>query len=183
MIAFEKLAALALGELSEHEAHEVEDHVIGCSSCAETLERLLDLGDGVRAVTGAGCAFLLVSRALIAGLAREGKITREYSVRPGGRVDCTVDERDVYTAMRLELDARGARRIDFVYDAPTGSYRAEDIPFDPIATELVFVQPAVYLRTLPSALKKLRLVAVDESGERTLGEYTLNHTAYVPPSR
>jgi hypothetical protein len=94
----------------------------------------------------------------------------------GGEVNCTVAARDVYTRMRLALDTRGLRRIDLLYESPSASYRIVDVPFE--AGEVVFVQPATYLRTLPSERKTVRLVAVEDGSERVLGVYTLNHTAF-----
>ena len=180
MIAFERLVMLARGELPEDETLAVEDHVLGCDGCAALLERLLDLGDAIAQVTRTGGAFLLAGPALVNRLEQQRMVTRTYRIAPGGQVSCTVGAQDVYTAMHLALDTHGVERLDLVYESPSASYRVEDLPFDPAGGELVFVQPAEYLRTLSTERKTLRLVAVDDEGERVVGEYVLNHTAYVP---
>jgi hypothetical protein len=184
VIAFEKLAMLALGELPEAEAEEVEDHVFACTGCALILERLLDLGARIAEVTREGGAFMLASRALVDELARAGMVTRRYRMGSGGQVACTVDAKDIYTAMHLSLDvdARDLDRIDLLYESPSASYRIGDVPIDRAAGEVVFVQPAEYLRTLPSERKTVRLVSVKAAGERVVAEYTLNHTAFRPES-
>ena len=180
MIAFERLAQLALAELPEEEARAVEDHVLGCDGCAAVLERLLDLGDGVREATAAGSAFLLAGRGLVERLERGGMVTRRYEIPAGGSVACTVDAHDIYSSLRLHLDARGVRRLDMFHDSPKGRERYVDLPFDPASGDFVFVQPGDYLRTLPTGRATLRLVSVEETGDRLLAEYVLNHTGYTP---
>jgi hypothetical protein len=178
VIAFERLAMLARHELPQAEAEEVEDHVLGCATCAATLERLLDLGDGIAQLTRAGQGFFLSGRSLVETLEREGKVTRRYAIEPGGEVHCTVDARDVYTRLRLGLDTGGLRRVDLLYESPSVNYRIEDLPFH--EGEVVFVQAAEYIRTLPTERKTVRLVAVEDGNDRELAVYTLNHTAFKP---
>ncbi len=180
MIAFERLAMLALGELPEAQATEVEEHVLACDTCASLLESLVELGEVLPRVVRAGGGSMLAGRGLVELLDRERLVTRRYTVAAGAQVACTVDARDVYTAVHLAVDTTGVRRIDILYESPTARYRLEDVPFEPDDRELVFVQPADYLRTLPTERKSIRLVAVDDAGERLLGEYTLNHTAFSP---
>jgi hypothetical protein len=174
MIAFERLASLALGELDDDAAAEVEEHVLGCSRCAAVLESLLELGDRLAEVARSGTR-MLAGRALVDRLAAAGLVTRTYSIAAGGQVACTVDDRDLYSAMRLSADTRGERRVDVVFLSPERDIRYEDVPFEPDG--VVFVHPAHYLRTIPSGRKMLRLVAVDDQGDRVLAEYVLNHTA------
>ncbi len=179
MIAFERLAMLALGELSEEQRPEVEEHVLGCDHCASVLEALLDLGEALPRVVRAGDGRMLPGRALVDLLDREHLVTRTYRIDAGGQVACTVDAKDVYTAVHLGgVDTRGVKRIDWLYESPSAQYRVEDIPFQPGDREIVFVQPATYLRTLATERKTIRLVAMDDAGERVLCEYTLNHTAF-----
>ena len=107
-------------------------------------------------------------------------VTRTYHLAPGGEVACTVDAEDVYTATHLALDTRGLGRVDLLFDSTSGSYRVADVPFDAERGEVVYALPGSYLRTLPTGRKTLRLVAVEEEGDRVLGEYVLDHTAFVP---
>jgi hypothetical protein len=179
MIAFDRLAMLALGELPQEEAAAVEEHVLGCDECAARLERMIDLGQGLSALARAGSTGgLLAGEAIVELLEREHLVTRRYRIAPGGQVACTVDAGDVYSAMYLAADTSGARRVDWIYHSPTAGYRVEDVPFH--AGGVTFVMPAAYLRTLPTQRKTIRLVAVDDTGERLLGEYVLDHTAYSP---
>ena len=52
-----------------------------------------------------------------------------------------------------------------------------DVPFDPEAGEVLFMPTAATLRQMPSHTLRVRLVAVDETGERSLGDYTFRHSA------
>jgi hypothetical protein len=180
MIAFERLAMLALGELSEADAAEVEEHVLGCDACAAVVERLVELGERMREVARAGGVGMMPGHALVEQLASERLVTRTYRIAPGGSVACTVGGRDIYSAMYLEVDLHGVRRLDLLYDAPSLTFRLQDLPFDPERGELTFVRAAEELRLLPTERKTIRLVSVEDGGDRLLGEYVLNHTAYRP---
>ena len=178
MIAFERLAMLVAGDLSPEEAAPVEEHVLSCDACAATAERLVVLTETVRETTRDGGTPMLVGRALVARLEQDGLVTRRYRVPAGGEVACTVTAEDIYTAMRLEVDARGATRLDIVYQSPRGVIRYEDVPFD--GGGIVYVHPSWYLRPLPTAKNRVRIVSVTAEGDHVLGEFVFDHTAFAP---
>jgi hypothetical protein len=178
VIAFERLVMLARGELAEPDAAETEEHVLACTGCANVLEQLLDLGERLGALVRAGAGGMLAGPEIVGLLEREKLVTRSYRIPPGSAVACTVDARDLYTAIHLTADLHGIARIDLVHEAPSRTYRVNDVPFTAGVGEIVFVQPGVYLRTLPTERKTLRLLAVDDAGERVIGEYVLEHTAF-----
>jgi hypothetical protein len=62
-------------------------------------------------------------------------------------------------------------------DLIRGGQRLLDVPFDPDAGRVYMVTRADFLRTLPTMKVELRLIAVDDGNERTLGEFVLDHTA------
>jgi len=179
VIPFERLVALSLGELSEEETLAAEEHVLGCSECASALERLVELREGVVVATRSGRAPFLAGHVLAERLDREGLVTRRYEVDSGGEVACTVGARDVYTLVGLGFDAEGVRRIDLSLGSPDGSC-IRDVPFDPERKEVVYLQPAEFIRTLPSRRKTFRLFAVDGDESALIGEYVFDHTAYDP---
>ena len=177
MIELDQLIALALDELTEAEAAPVEEHVLACGLCATRLERLLRLGDHVRALVHAGRTMSVGPPGLVEQLERQGLISRTYRIRPGQTVPCAVGAADVYSATHLEVDLTGVRRLDLLRSSPVGTARIEDVPFDasrPVATLLT---RSDLIRTFPSMKLTFRLVAVDGDAERTLGEYVLDHTA------
>ncbi len=177
MIALERLASLALGEIADEEAADVEDHVLGCDACAARLELLVDLGQATRDLVARGAVPLPATTELLARLEQEGLVTRMYRIAPGGTAQCTVAADDVYVALQLSIPADPAARIDFVYDAEGMHFRFDDIPFDRDRGTLTLAQAAGFLRTLPTGRGTVRLIAVDGDGERPLAEYTLDHTA------
>ena len=57
-----------------------------------------------------------------------------------------------------------------------GGWLLIDAGFDAAAGEVLYLPSAARLRKMAANTKRVRLVAVDEAGERTLGEYTFAHT-------
>ncbi len=178
MISGETLLMLALGELSGADADEADEHVLGCSECASRIERLVRLGIGTRDLVRAGKTWLVLSRRLLERIDYERLASRTYRIGPGESVACGVGTDDVYALTHLEADLAGVRRVDLL--VPDLGIRAEDVPFDRERGEVVFVERSDHVRALPSGAIRLALVAVDDKGDRTLGEYTLSHTAYEP---
>ncbi len=183
MIALERLASLALGELAEAEAAVVEEHVLDCDACAARLELLVDLGQAVKDVVTAGGVLLPAPPSLLARLEEQGLVTRTYRVAPGEAVECTVAADDLYVALHLSIPADPAVRLDFVYEAEGMRFRIDDVPFDRARGVVTVAQTARFLKTLPTGSGTVRLVAVDGDGERTVSAYVLNHTAIAEGSR
>ena len=65
----------------------------------------------------------------------------------------------------VRLDERGEVRL-----------RLSDIPFNPVAGEVLLCPSAAALKKLPAHTDRIRLLAIDNSGERLLAEYTFVHT-------
>jgi hypothetical protein len=177
VIAFETLAALALGELGPAEAAAAEEHVLGCDECAAVLERLLDLDDGVREVTRAAQVDDLASPALVGRLERDGLVTRVYAAAAGATLACTVAPGDRYSAMRFTVDLGGVERVDVEHVLPHRTWRQQDVPFDPATGEIVFARAAKALLPLPTSTKTIRILSVEATGDRVLAELVLEHTA------
>jgi hypothetical protein len=180
MIDLDRLVLLALDELDETEASAVETHVLGCGPCAATLERLLRIGGAVREVVRAGQLAFPCSPALLQELRTAGLISRAYRLAPDQVVPCTVGARDIYTLTTLEAELRGVSQLDLVRTTAEGSARMRDLPFDAGSGLAMYVSRGDLLRKIPTTRIKLELVAVEPAGERTLGEYFLDHTAYAP---
>ena len=176
MIELEQLVKLALEELGETEAADVEEHVLACGSCAATLERLLRLGDAVREVVRAGKLAFPVTRSLLIELERAGLVSRWYRLAADRIVPCAVSGEDIYALTTLEADLRGVEQLDVVRTVLGGSARMTDVPFDAEQGVVRFVSRSDVLRTLPTTRIKLELFAVEGPAERKLSEYFLDHT-------
>ena len=176
-LEFNALVDYWFGGLAPERERALEQHFFACAHCAGRLEELAALGAGIRAVFRAGALGTVVSRGFVEGLKREGLRLREYRVAPGASVDCTIAAADDFVISRLEAPLAGVERVDLVWSSERGeTHTFEDIPFDPAAGEVLFCPPAAKVKTLPAHTDRMRLLAVEAGGARTLGEYTFVHT-------
>jgi hypothetical protein len=154
-----------------------EEHLLACDSCSGRLRELAALGDGARRLAREGAVEMVVTPSFLAKAAQEGLRTREYRVPPGGRVDCTVTRQDDLLVGRLQGDFAGISRLDVFAQTEGGpELRIHDVPIGPEATELIVSQPMPAMRRLGACRHRYRLVAREADGERTIGEYTFDHT-------
>lgn len=178
---FKTLTAYWLGELAASAEAQVEEHLFGCAHCTRRLEELAGLAAGIRSAVQAGLVGAVVSAAFVEGMKAGGMRVREYRVAPGERVSCTIRADDDAVVTRIEAPLAGVKRVDLErIDALGGAERATriaDIPFDAASGSVHWLPSASRVRAMPSTTLTLRLLAVDEAGERPLGEYTLEHSA------
>lgn len=178
----EKLVAYLLGDLPAAEGEAVEEHFFACARCAGRLEWLAALSDGVRAVVRDGRVGLYISRGFVDALAKAGLRLRHYQLELNGSVNCTIRADDDAVVSRLRAPLAGVTRVDVVRQMSIGGVeepedRIRDVPFSAAAGEVVFIPNPSWLKATASFTMRSRLVAVDEKGERTLGEYTFVHAA------
>ena len=177
-INFEYLVAYWLAELPAAEEERIEGHFFACAHCAGRLEWLAALSAGVRAAVRAGALGMMVSAPFVEAMKRSGMRLREYRLDPGGRVDCTIRADEDAVVSRIRAPLAGVTRLDILEESDDGrqSFELRDVPFDPVSGEVLFMLPPAALKKMPAHVARMRLVAVDEAGRRTLGEYTFNHT-------
>jgi hypothetical protein len=172
------LLAYGLGELDPDTEARIEEHYLGCAECSRRLEELNALAEGVRAVAQASAVTAVVNEPFVRRLAEHGLQVREYRVPQNGSVNCTITPGDDFVVARLEAPLAGVTRLDLVNVGPDGKreMRLEDIPFVAESGSVVVSTRIAALRALPSVTLRMRLLAVDDKGERTVGEYTFHHT-------
>lgn len=179
---FEALVAWWLGELPQAEAEAIEEHLFACTHCTRRLEVLAALGEGVRAAVRGGLLQAVISREFLEAMRAQGLRVREYEVEPGGRVECTMTAEDDAVVSRVRAPLAGVKRVDALQRVEVGGQvvregRLEDVPFDPASGEVLQLPLApARLRKMPAHTATMRLVAVEETGERELGEYVFAHT-------
>jgi hypothetical protein len=175
------LLAYWLGELDAASEGRAEQHLLGCAACSRRLEELAALADGVRALTREGAVHAVVSDVFVRRLVERGVRVREYRVPCNGSVNCTVAPEDEVVISRLEVPLGGIQRLDMVEIDPEGrgQARLEDVPFSVGSDGVAITQSVDRLRALPASTTRVRLLAVDERGERVIGEYTFNHTPHA----
>ena len=180
-IAIEPLVAYWLGELPAAGDAPIEEHLFGCAHCTRRLEELAALAFGIRAVVRRGAVQAVITHPFLEQMKRQGMRIREYCLAPGERVACTICADDDAVVGRMRVPLAGVKRVDALQSLDLGDgrvqqWRVEDVPFDPDAGEMVYLPSAVELKKLPAHMLRVQLVAVDELGERSLGEYTFAHT-------
>jgi len=180
-IEFEALVAYWLGELPEAAEAPIEEHFFDCAYCARRLEELAALASGIRAAVRNGAVQAVITQPFLERMKRQGMRIREYRLEPGERVACTIRADDDAVVSRLRAPLAGVKRVDALQSQDLGDgrvqqWRLEDVPFDPDAGEVLSLPSAAALKKLPAHTVRIHLVAVDEAGERPLGEYTFAHT-------
>lgn len=172
---FDTLAGYWLAEVPGDE--ELEEHLFACEHCTQRLEWLAALSDGVRAAVRAGRVGLFVSKRFVEALVQAGLRLREYRLDAGGSVNCTIRKDDHAVVSHIRAPLAGAKRVDALWSVDAGrEERVVDVPFDPAAGEVLFLPAAAALKAMPSHTMQMRLIAVDDVGERPLGDYTFRHT-------
>ena len=166
------------GDLEPKREEAFEEHLFGCEHCTQRLEELVQLGAGIRAVFRGGAVRAVIPQALLEAMRRERLSLREYRLPPGGSVNCTIASDDDFVVSRLEAPLAGVQRVDLVtmdeHGAP--AVRFEDIPFDAATGEVLVCPAPAALKMRPAFIHHMRLIAVEATRERTLGEYTFVHT-------
>jgi hypothetical protein len=176
-IALEALIAYWQGEWPAEQEAALEEHLFGCASCTRRLEGLAALAGGVRAAVQDGAVGLVVSAPFVEAMRQAAMRLREYRLEPGGSVFCTIAADDDAVVSRLRAPLAGVTRLDLVrgrVGAP--EQRVCDLPFDAASGEVLVLPPAAWLKTMPAFTMQMRLIAVDEGGERQIGDYTFNHS-------
>ena len=176
------LLAYWLGELDEASADSVEEHLFRCDACGARLRELILLGGAVRNALLKGEFGTVVTPSFTRRLSAAGVRIREYHLEPGGSVNGTVAPEDDLVISHLRAEVGDVRQIDLVVDDGDGgsTHRSRHIAFNAGTGEVTFIPPVALLRTLGKDRQRMRLMAVDKSSERLLGEYTFNHSSYDP---
>jgi hypothetical protein len=177
-IEFSVLVRYWLGELDEAAEARIDEHLLGCEKCSENLAEFVALVRAVRAVFTQGTVRAFITEAFVKRLAEQGVRLREYRVPRNGSVNCTIAPEDEVLIVRLEAPLAGVSRLDALsYHSTDAPEVFRDIPFDAASGEVVLTPKIAYLRTMPSHRHRVRLVAVDSTGERLIGDYIFNHSA------
>ena len=164
------------GELAASRARRIDELLLSCAECSSRAAAVEQLARGFGDLVREGALPIAVLPAVVERLRREGRRVREYRVPPGGSVQCTVGPEDDVVLARLVADLRDVSRLDVVSRIDDGpEERHADVPFDPVAGEVMFLPPADVLRARPAHVDRMRLIAVGPRGERVVGEYTFDH--------
>lgn len=182
-LAWETLIAYWLAELDPLDDAHLEEHYLGCAACSHRLGQLAALASELQFVARTSAVDMVVNDDFVRRLKQDGLRVREYRVPRNGSVNCTAGPEDDFVVAHLEAPLVGVQRIDLVTldeDANIAS-RYADVPFLANSSGVVLSTGIDKLRGLPASVFRVRLLAIDAHGERTLGDYTFNHTPYASP--
>lgn len=169
-----------LGDLDAAREDEVERHLFGCGECCATLEWIVELAGGIRALVRNGAIGAVVTPGFVEALGAAGLRLREYRVPHGSSVHCTVAPDDDLLIARLQAPLAGVERLDLVSVEGEGAApeRLADIPFSAAAGEVVVAPRVDRIRRLRATTSRKLLVAVEQGRDRVLGEYLFFHTPW-----
>ena len=167
------------GALPVAEEEKVEEHLLVCDVCGDSLREVSSLIDGIREMARKGTLNVVVSRAFLDRAAEQGLRIRQYAPVAGGSVNCTVTACDDLLIARLAADVASAQRVDLCVALEGAFTRFQDIPINRESKEVVLNVGIEEVRAAGPNVGKIQLVAVDEAGDRLLGEYTFNHTPTI----
>lgn len=166
-----------LGEGPGPDDEAIEEHLLACDDCGRRLRGIVALAEGVRVLGGEGAVEMIVTPSFLEKASREGLRAREYRLRPGEHVNCTVTRQDDFLVARLVADLTGVSRLDIVAEQPgRPPRRIEDVPVGPGAGEVIVAQAMPAMRALGRDDLRLRVLSVEPGGERVLGEYDFHHS-------
>jgi hypothetical protein len=177
------LADYWLAALTRRDEESVEEHLFDCDRCGERLREVIALAEGIRDLAREGSLRMVVSDAFLQRALEDGLRVRQYTLPPGGSVECTVTAEDDILVGRLAADLSGATRVDLCMCDESGAeqLRLADIPVHTGASSIAYQESITFAKAAPSSRMIARLVALDEAGgERLLGEYTFNHKRSLP---
>ena len=176
-LAWDTLIAYWLGELDADAEARAEEHYLGCAQCSDRLARLAALADRVRTLGRTSGVGMVLNDEFVRRLTQDGLRVREYRVPRNGSVNCSVGPDDDFVVGRMEAPLGGVQRIDMLTLDDNGNTEScrHDIPFVAASGGVVFAPGIDWLRAQPAFTMRVRLLAVDEQGDHSLGDYTFNH--------
>jgi anti-sigma factor RsiW len=167
-----------LGDLDEARSAAIEEHVFECNACEARLEAVVQTGALLVRLMREGKIDGRGTVALVNRFSRDRLNVRQYSVRAGEVVHCTVMPGDDMLLARLVLPEPAPARVDVSMRDADGRelLRVEDASVDRRAGEVLSFLPARPRQADPSTRVEY-VVLAPADGNRIIGRYTLEHTA------
>ena len=99
----------------------VEEHLLTCDACGDRLREVIALAGSLRPLARSGSLQVIVSDDFVNHAAEAGLRVRQYSPRPGERIQCTVAADDDLLVARLAVDVATSSRVDLSCAIPEAS--------------------------------------------------------------
>jgi anti-sigma factor RsiW len=175
-IALGDLTDYAAGELPEAEAAAIEAHLFSCADCGARAAQVDALVRGIPPAARSAEVAGFVTDAVLNQLARDGVRVRTYALSPGAVVPCAVWDDDELMALRLRGDFGSAS--EFTLSQRVGGAEVIRTTAQIAASahgEVIFAQPAAWVRQLPVVDVEVLLTAHEDGVEHPIATYTLVH--------
>ena len=171
-----ELTDYAAGELPEAEAAAIEEHLFSCADCGARAAELDALVRAIRPAVRSAEVGGFVTDAVLNRLARDGVRVRTFTLSPGAVVPCAVWDDDELMVLRLRADFGGASEFTLSQRvAGTEVSRAMGQVVAGAPGEVVYAQPAAWIRQLPVVDVEVGLTAHEGGEDRPVASYTLVH--------
>jgi|SRR5689334_10704987 len=171
-IAFDTLVAYWAGDLAPAESEAVEEHAMGCASCAATSARVAAIAEAVRAQIPPA-----VSEEHVAHLRARGLRVVDNPVEPGERKSAAFGPGvDVMIHRLRGLDLTHAAQVDVtvkVEETNDVIFQSYDVPFDRKNGEVLIACQRHFSVFPPNIVFEVR--ARDASRRETCTTYTVPH--------
>ena len=175
-IALAALSDYAAGELPKADAEALEDHLFTCADCAARAAEFEALVRAIRPAVASAAVGGFVTDEVLNRLARDGVRVRTFALSPGAVVPCAVWEGDEVMALRLRADFGGTSEVTLSQRiAGTEVTRATGHVAASSPGEIIYLQPAAWVRKLPVVEVEVLLTAHEAGMDRPVGSYTLVH--------
>ena len=177
-IGFADVADYWAGDLTRAEEERIEGHVFTCAECARELAAAEALARGIAAVVREGRLDSVVTDAILNRLAADGVRVRMYTLEGAEIVPCAVWADDDLVVTRIRADFAEVDSVTIVTRQASGDEigRVSNVAVRPGQREILNAYSAARLRELPPTRVRVTVTAQVGTGERTISEYTLEHT-------
>lgn len=178
-----ELVAYRLGELDAPEQAQLEERYFECHGCAERLRWVEELSAEVIEVVRRGELRAAVTEQFVRQAKAAGLNIREYSIEPGGSVNCTLAPSDDFTVLRLgvgELTVTTVQVTSHMTDLEhgiDGSSVTQDAVVDRTSRAVFYAFPADVVRSFARS-RWTMTVSPSGNGETSIGPYTMHHMPY-----
>jgi anti-sigma factor RsiW len=174
-ITLSDLTDYAAGERPEAVAA-IEEHLFSCAECGARAAEFEALVRAIRPAIRSAEVGGFVTDAVLNRLARDGVRVRTFALFPDAVVQCAVWDGDELLALRLRADFGGASEFTLSQRiAGAEVSRATGQVAASAHGEIIYAQPAAWIRQLPAVEVEVLLTVLEGGKDRLIGSYTLVH--------
>lgn len=179
-----EIASYRLGELPAATEADIEAQYFACAGCAQRVRWAEEVESAVIDIVHRGGVRAAVTERFVRKARAAGIVIREYSIEPGGSVQCTIAPGDDFVVVRLGVGPLSAPTVQVTSSMTdlerglAGSSVTQDAVVDRSSQAVLYAFPGDVVRGFPKSRWVMTVSATDEAGAQGLGPYTMNHTPF-----